>query len=313
MRVLAETYGFKIQAAVSSKALHPAGAIPFVEVDDLRGRRIVSLPFSDYCDPLVGDQAEWERLLPLILRLNAPVKFRGLRAQFVSSDHRLTQTGSALWHGVDLLRPNDEVWANLGNNARQNIRKAQKSGIKIREGRSLNDIMKFYKMHSLLRKIKYRMFAQPIRFFEIMYSIFSADSRIFTLIAEQDSVPIAGILFLINDDTLYYKFNASIDTSLRPNDLLVWAGITAGQAFGLKRLDFGVSDLQQPGLVRFKRKFATEEQTVFHMNWFPNEHSDPRADEAGRLLGQLTSTLTSAETDLRITQAVGDLVYRYFC
>src|SRR5207245_10062651 len=73
---------------------------------------------------------------------------------------------------------------------------------------------------------------------------------------------LAGDFFLQWKDTLYYKFHASLpsDLSHRPNDLLVWEGIRCGKATGFDFLDFGLSDFAQEGLVRYKRKFGTEEK-----------------------------------------------------
>ena len=311
--VIENTYGFKVQASTLSRVGRIQAAILFVEVDDIRGRRVLSLPFSDYCDPLVDTLQTWEALLTPILKLGAPVRFRTLRSELPISDARLTQTGSSMWHGVDLNRSEEQIWASLRDNARQNIRKAERSGVTIREGRKLDDVQTFYRMHANLRKTKYRMFAQPFSFFENIHAAFSSGDRLLVLLAEQDGMAIAGILFLIHEGTLYYKFNASTETALRPNDLLVWTGMKIGRQSGLSRFDFGVSDIEQPGLVRFKRKFATEERTVTYTTWMPPDHHDRRADEAGRLLGQITDALTSPDVDSSVTRSVGDIVYRHFC
>src|SRR2546430_8724635 len=36
----------------------PISGIPFFRISDMLGKRIVTLPFSDYCDPLVSDRSE---------------------------------------------------------------------------------------------------------------------------------------------------------------------------------------------------------------------------------------------------------------
>jgi CelD/BcsL family acetyltransferase involved in cellulose biosynthesis len=311
--VIEDTYGFKVKASTLVCDGQVRAAILFTEVDDIRGRRVISLPFSDYCDPLVNSSATWQALLTPVLDLGVPVRFRTLRSDLPACDPRLYRTGSSFWHGVDLSRPEEQIWTSLRDNARQNIRKAERSDVTIREGRTLEDVRTFYRMHSNLRKTKYRMFAQPFSFFENIHAAFSSDDRVLVLLAEQNGVAIAGILFLVHEGTLYYKFNASTETALRPNDLLIWTGMKIGQRFGLSRLDFGVSDTDQPGLVRFKRKFATEERTVAYMTWIPPDHHDRRAEEVGRLLGQLTNALTSSAVDSSVTRSVGDIVYRYFC
>ena len=52
-RVLESTYGYSVRAAlVIDREGRPVGGIPFVDLDDLGRRRRMSLPFSDFCDPL---------------------------------------------------------------------------------------------------------------------------------------------------------------------------------------------------------------------------------------------------------------------
>ena len=86
-----------------------------------------------------------------------------------------------------------------------------------------------------------------------------------------------------------------------------------GHAQGLARLDFGVSDIDQPGLVRYKAKFATEEGRVRRLEWQAPGQVDRRGDEAGRMLGRLTQLLTEPGVPDEVARAAGDELYRFFC
>jgi CelD/BcsL family acetyltransferase involved in cellulose biosynthesis len=313
IEALSATYGVQVQASILQRGGSTTAAILFCEIDDLRGRRVISLPFSDYVDPLVDDEEDWNRLVAPLLDKGVPVRFRSLRSAVPLTDRRFTRSGTALWHATDLTRPEDEIWSGLQNSARQNIRKAQRHGVVVRQGRTLDDLRIFYRMHCHVRKSKYRLFAQPFSFFENLHAAFAPDDRIFVVLAEIDGAAVGGILFLVHGDTLYYKFNASTEAILRPNDLLVWTGMQLGRARGLSRLDFGLSDPGQPGLVRFKQKFATEERTISLLQSIPPGYADERAEAAGRVLQRLTAILTSSETPDDVTLAVGDELYRYFC
>ena len=310
---VAGTYGFAIQASLLEGG-HGAGeAILFCEVEDVRGRRVLSLPFCDYVDPFVNSKAAWDDAVSPILSLNAQTRFRVLHNQFAVEDSRFESRSSALWHAADLSLATEELWANLGGSAQQNIRRAERHGVVIHEGRTLDDLRSFYELHFQVRKRKYRMFTQPFALFERIHENFAKDDRIVTLLAKVDGVPVAGILFLVAGDTLYYKFNASTDLAFRPNDLLIWNGMLLGKRLRLVRLDFGLSDLAQPGLVRFKQKFATEERPIVELRWSPPGAPDLRAQETGRLLGKLTETLTQSDVPDAVTRAAGDQLYRYFC
>jgi len=312
IEALARTYGFTISASISP-GRDGGNGILFSRVSDLRGDRIVCLPFSDYCDPLVEDAETWNELVAPILSFGLPVTFRCLRNELAVEDPRLATVGHGMWHGIDLTRTEDELWAGLSGSARQNIRKAQRGGVVVRETRSLDDIRTFHRMHLRLRKSKYRLLAQPLALFENLHDLFAPGERITVLLAEVDGEAVAGILLLEWGGTLYYKFNASTDPTLCPNDLLAWEGIRLGRRRGLRSLDFGNSDFVQPGLIRYKRKYATEERLITFLRWRPDGYADPRGEQASRTLGRLTQLLTAPEVPDDITGAGGEELYRYFC
>lgn len=54
----------------------PQRLIAFSEIDDFVGRRIVSLPFSDACDPLVKSSAAWRQFLVALQSKGVPVASR---------------------------------------------------------------------------------------------------------------------------------------------------------------------------------------------------------------------------------------------
>src|SRR4051794_29712742 len=63
LRAVAEAYDFTIRAYLALDGTgSPVGGVPFCELDDIVGRRVVCLPFSDACDPL-AESADVGRLL----------------------------------------------------------------------------------------------------------------------------------------------------------------------------------------------------------------------------------------------------------
>jgi CelD/BcsL family acetyltransferase involved in cellulose biosynthesis len=313
IEAVARAYGLAMSASVRVRSGAVAAGIPFAHVRDIRGDRIVSLPFSDYCDPLVDDDEAWRDLVGPLLAYDSPVTLRCLRNTVPVEDTRFQTSLRGLWHGVDLTRTEDDLWSDLDGSARQNVRKARRSGVTIREGRTLNDVRIFHDMHCRLRKTKHRLLAQPLAFFETLHELFSPTDGLTVLLAECGGQVVAGILFLEWGGTLYYKFNASVDQRHCPNDLLAWEGIRMGRRRGLTRFDFGLSDVEQPGLVRYKRKFATEESCIRLLQWRPQGYSDPRAEQASQMLGRVTSLFTDPAVPDDIARAAGNELYRYFC
>jgi hypothetical protein len=278
----------------------------------VRGERIVSLPFCDYTDPLVDDAATYEALVAPLIAKGRPLTTRWLRSTVPRSAGALQPTGAARWHGVALEASDEERWAALGGSARRNVRAAERAGLAVRESSAMVDLEAFHAMHRHVRRTKYRLLAQPLALFANLREAFGDDGCT-VLLAEHDGEPVAGILFLRWRDTWYYKFNASVDLRHRPNDLLAWQGTVRGRRRGLRLLDFGLSDADQEGLVRYKAKYATAEADIVALSHRPEGWSDPRGDETGRLLGEMTRLLTEPSVPDDITTRAGDLLYRYFC
>jgi CelD/BcsL family acetyltransferase involved in cellulose biosynthesis len=312
-RAVAETYGFTPWAAARMVRGRMTDALLFTPVSDLRGERLICGPFCDYCDPLVDDAASWQDLAAQLLAWRVPIILRCLSSDLPGEDSPFRENGRTAWHCVDLTRPEEALWQGFEGSARQNVRKAQRNGVMVREGRSLEDVRIFYDMHCSVRKSKYRLLPQPFAFFERIHAYFAPDDRLTVLLAEVDGQAVAGIFFLQWSGTLYYKFNASIWREHCPNDLLVWEGIRMGRRRGLRKLDFGCSDYEQPGLLRYKRKFATEERVIRRFRWEPGAYVDARADEANSLLGRMTDLLTDPAVPDSITRRAGDVFYGLFC
>ena len=313
IEALARTYDFEILASASISQGKAENAILFSRVSDLRGDRIICLPFSDYCDPLVEDARSWNELIEPILAFGLPVTLRCLRNELPVNDTRFTIVRRAMWHGVDLARSEEELWAGFSGSARQNVRKAKSNGVVVREERSLEAVRVFYRMHVQLRKSKYRLLAQPVAFFENLHQLFAPSERLTVLIAEVRGESVAGIFFLQWRNILYYKFNASVESTLGANDLLMWEGIRLGCRRGLARLDFGLSDPGQPGLIRFKRKYATHEGAISMLRWQPPNHANARSEQIGHTFNRITHLLTDPGVPDEVTAAAGDELYRFFC
>lgn len=312
IEVLKSTYNLSIETSTRNGPEESSSEIKFCEINDARGGRIVSLPFCDYCDPQVSNFANWQALVEPIIARGRPTKFKVLRNSIPLADTRFEHRVHELWHATDLSKTEDELWSDIDESARRNIRKAERNGLTVRVGTTIEDVQTFYEMHVDIRKSKYGLLAQPIEFFENIHRVFSKENEIFVLLAEKDGLPLAGILFLKHEDSLYYKFNASRQTEYRPNDLLVWSGIRFGKERGLKLLDFGISALDQPGLVSFKKKFATEEEPVVQLTWTPQGYTNHQGGKVDELLARITEVLTSADVPPSVGQKASKLLYPFF-
>lgn len=315
MHVLHKTYGFDIRANVLLESSgQPRAGLAYCTIEDMMDPRIASLPFSDFCEPLVAHPDDWSCLVAELLGKQQRITLRCLHNQIPVADKRFAQTGRARWHSVDLQRDEDDIWQGLHGSARRAIKKAQRSNITVRIAQHKHDLRAFFQLHLRVRKYKYRLLAQPYRFFENIWDQFIAPGKGALLLAVHEDEIVGGVLFLEWQNGLYYKFNASNPdcVTLRPNDLVVWEGIRFGQSRGLHFLDFGLSDWDQEGLLQYKRKFATAEKTISMLRYTPEGSPSAREQQLRQLLPLMTDLFVDASVPDYITEKAGDTLYKLF-
>ena len=315
MRVLANTYGFNVQAyLLLDDHEQPVAGLPFCQIEDLKQKRIVTLPFCDYCDPLVSDAAHWHMLVSRVLEEGCTFTIRPLHNDIGLTDERLALANKAKWHGLSLEASEEALWQSLHSSARRAIRKAAQNDVLVRPANSTDDLRAFYELHLDVRKRKYKMLAQPYQFFESIWEQFVATGQGDLLLAYHEDELVAGVLLLVWKDRLYYKFNASTAMQLacRPNDLLLWEAIKHGKAKKLNYFDFGLSDWDQEGLIRYKRKYANDEKTISFLRYAADDSPTVQEEHLYKLLPQLTDLFTDESIPDNITEKAGEILYRCF-
>lgn len=309
-----DTYGFRPEARV---ALGPDGTpiagVAWVHVRDMRGERCISLPFCDRADPVGADPQVWRSLLDGVLVDGVPFALRALEGSVIDADDRFSPVGAAAWHGTVLGDSDDALRRRLSSTVRANIAAARRNEVRVEVRADVEAMRTFHRLHLRLRKDKYRLLAQPIELFDRIWAAFAPTDAIRTVLAFRGDEPVAGAVYIVWNDVLYYKFGASLreHLALRPNELVMWNAMLFGIDRGLRLLDWGLSDLDQPGLVAYKRKWASTERRITY-------HRTPGGAaaheiEAGRVLGQLTSLLTDERVPDDISRRAGEILYRYFC
>ncbi|MCA1836704.1 MAG: GNAT family N-acetyltransferase [Actinobacteria bacterium] len=308
------TYGFIPAASIRlGWDGAPRAGLAWVPISDIRGDRLSSLPFSDRAEPLTDDPADWKALADGVITSAAPLTLRCFHTAVPVTDPRFSQVGAAAWHGTPLDADIDEIRRRLSQHARRNITISEREGVRVAARTDRDAVHHFHELHVQLRKRKYKLLAQPVELFDRIWDAFAANDAIVTMLAHAGDELIAGAVFLTWQNTLYYKFGASRHEHLakRPNDAIFWAGIHWGVQHGAQLVDWGLSDFDQPGLIAYKRKWATEERRIVTLR-AGGEHarSDP---QAGAMLGGLTELLTGESVPDDVTKKAGALLYRYFC
>jgi CelD/BcsL family acetyltransferase involved in cellulose biosynthesis len=309
---VAATYDFVPTARVAlDPDGTPSGGLAWIPVYDIRGPRLVSLPFGDRADPPVRDATTWHALLSCVPMNHGPFTLRCLENSVAVRDSRLHNIGEAAWHATATDVPPETIFAGFDGAVRQNVRAAERRGVRIEIDTSLEAVHRYYRLHTALRKGKYRLLPQPLELFERIWAEFAPRDGIIIVSAYLGDIMIAGKICLVWNDILYYKFGASDTRHLRnrPNEAAAWNAIRWASEQGLRLFDWGLSDLGQPGLVDYKRKWASYEKRIVSLR-IPGT---PTRAEADDLLYNLTALLTEADVPDEVTARAGALLYRHFC
>jgi hypothetical protein len=308
--VLADTYGFTPRAVLALDRDCPVSGMPWCLVDDPGGARVVSLPFSDHCGPI--GTPPFTPLLDDLAGRGLPVRYRQLvdtDAHALDGGDRFRTTGTARWHGVPV---GDDSWSQLADSTRRAVAKARREGVEVVERTDAAFVGEFLRLHTGVRKRKYRLLPQPRSFFASIRTRFGATGDWHALAAVRDGELLAATVYLRHRDTLVYNFNASdpAGVAARPNDLLLWSGIELAARLGCTLVDLGTSDDDQPGLIRFKRGFGAIEREIRTRAAGANPTGD--ADKFLATLGDATRRLTAPEVPDPFTADAGAVLYRYF-
>ncbi len=309
---VAEAYGFGMEAAVVMEGGRPVAGVLYSVLDDCVGKRVVSLPFTDVCDPFAGSGREMGELLAHLQGFGVPVHLRAMECEAAKSAG-VAVAKRARWHRLR-VESAEGVWQGMAPAMRRGVRKAEREGVTVAPLEGPDACERFLALHAGVRKRKYRLLAQPRAFFEAIRGQFEPLGGWLPLGAFHEGRLIAATLYLRWGNVLYYKFNASAEAGLamRPNNLLVWEGAKMAAALGCGVMDLGPSDDDQPGLIRFKQDSGAEAGEVQFLRWTPPGWSDGRGPGVKRLLGELTGLLTEAGVPDEISVRAGALLYRYF-
>ena len=230
----------------------------------LTGNRIISYPFSDYCDPLVSNESELRAVLEALeeSRIDLGAQFFELRC-FKSgnpSDNSAAQP-EYYNHCLSLDGGPDAIFRSFHKSSIQRaVKKAQRLDLEIIAGEDHSHLEAFYRLHIMTRK-KQGVPVQPFRFFENLMNAFTPGNMLTLLLARHQGRFIAGIIMMWFKDTAYFQFGASNDefAHLRANQWLMWKAIQQAQERGYKRFDFGRTSPTNKGLMRYKSQWGTED------------------------------------------------------
>jgi hypothetical protein len=294
LQALQQTYGYESIAFTTSppgSALEDGVVICKVR-SWLTGRRLVSLPFADHCEPLVTSRDAFNAIARHLdgLRRDGAWKYIELRprSDAVGPSQGMTTADQFWFHELDLRFPENTLLRGFHKNSiQQQLHRADRERLTYDDGTSEDLLRTFYQL-LLLTRYRHQLPPQPLDWFRNLGKSFGAAMRI--RVARRDADAVAAILTLRHRDTMIYKYAASDARfhALGGMQMLLWKTIQDARSLGCSILDFGRSDLDNEGLATFKDRWGATRSRIVYRRFAASSSSNPlrryAMDRAKRVL-----------------------------
>ena len=289
-----------------------SGIFPAFYVKNFLNRnKIVSIPFSDYGGPLCVNGIKEEEFISNIINLYANnSKYIEVRCDLNTGSCTICHDYYKK-HILKLSTNPDDIKKRINKKTIQySIRRAKKSGIRIRENNTLEGLKEFYKLNEKTRT-KHGVPAQPFKYFINLYHNMILKNLAYLLLAYDNEKVIAASIFIKFKDTIHYKYNASNPKYLKekkPNHLLTWYAIKNACTNGYKYFDFGRTSPDNYGLMRYKEMWGAE-TICCNYNYYPEIIGITTVKERQIIYKILTNTWK--RLPLFIARGISARLYRY--
>jgi len=235
----------------------------------LTGGRLVSLPFSDHCDPLINNNEELQEISQAVLqdmkrkhwkyiecKLSAEGVPRGFRRseQFYLHKLNLDSDLSKLYDGLHK------------SSTQRKIKRAEREGVVYEEGRSEALLEQFYRLLVMVRR-RHGVPPQPRKWFSNLLNGFA--SHLTVWVASKQGAPVASIITIRFKNSLVYKYGGTDERFFRFGgmQLLLWRAIVDAKQHGLKEVDLGRSDVHETGLSVFKDRLGAVRSYLTYLRY----------------------------------------------
>jgi CelD/BcsL family acetyltransferase involved in cellulose biosynthesis len=311
IKTITETYNYKPQFFVVGNNNSIRAIVPLIIVNShLTGNRAISLPFSDYCEPLIPKDINFNDLFNQILDFSKTrkLKFVELRGGQKHFKDVAASTFDYL-HKLDLKTGEENILKKFSSNTKRNIKKAEREKIVVSISNSYEAIEDFYQMNCVTRK-KHGLPPQPKKFFINLYKNLLEKQKGFTAIANHDGIPIAGAVYFLVGKKAIYKFGASYMEyqNLRANNIVMWTAIKHCINKGYEEFCFGRTEPENEGLRKFKLGWGTTEEVNNTYRYDNRKNSFVSLQT--KTIGAHTRIFTN--TPLPLLKLFGSVLYRHF-
>jgi CelD/BcsL family acetyltransferase involved in cellulose biosynthesis len=304
---LSRTYGYRPIVLTTSGPGALANGLALCQIKNWRSSGLVSLPFSDHCEPLFDRGCELSAVLASVTDEMRRGRVSSLEMRPRSTVLTGLSKGTSYYlQTIDLSRPAEEIFNGFHHSCiRRAIRRAEREGLSCEAGTSERLLSRFYELLRLTRR-RYGVPPQPLAWFRNLIDCLGGGVTIH--VASKDERPIASILTLTFKKTMVYKYGGSDATYHRMGGMpfLFWRAIQAAQAQGIEELDLGRTDVDQPGLITFKDHLGATRTTLTYYACPAGRKGTAHNNPISRAARRVVSHLPDAALDF-----TGRLLYKH--
>jgi len=315
--VLREEYNFTFKIIIDDDAKGNNPLLVFAEIDDIFGKRIISLPFCDYTEPLTKSDCDTLLILEFLKKTHPdfPITIKLHGKMDEAEDLGYKNVRNAVCHRVDLRSDIEGLWNNTNHAFRRGVNKAKKNGLRCEVNNTEDGIKIFHRLLTILRMKKFGILPQPITFYMCFLKHFINKGYGNVWFSYLNDKPIASVIVLNSGKGIYYKMGVS-DTDyldVRPNNLLFWEVMKHGNQMGFEFLDLGLSQLDYVGLIRFKDSLGGIQTSINYYQYIPSDYNIKHEQEIRKLLKNLTGLFLRPQMSIETIEEAGRILYKYFC
>jgi CelD/BcsL family acetyltransferase involved in cellulose biosynthesis len=308
LQALRQTYKYEPVVHTTSRPSEPlANGIVFCRIKSwFTGNRLVSLPFSDHCEPLVGsgeDPGEFANFAD-----SDQWRYIELRPVEGVPDVSPAQNGfresEKFWfHRLDLSPSAEEIFRHFHVDCvRRKIRKAERERV-VHEGGSNPALLESFYRLLLRTRRRHRLPPQPKAWFRNLAKFLPDQIKI--RVASKDGQPIASILTFSYKNKLMFKYGCSDERYHRLGgiQLLLWQAIQEAKEKNYSEFDLGRCEWENTGLRTFKDRWGASSSKLSYWRYQPGRLSADREHQIARKLFSVCPP--------SLLQAAGRSLYRH--
>ncbi|WP_447859200.1 FemAB family XrtA/PEP-CTERM system-associated protein [Nitrospira calida] len=254
--VIRQTYGHEAFYLLATDGSTAKGIFPLVLVKSFLGTSLTSMPFMDYGGICADNQETAQALLDHAMRLMREQQCQVLEIRQALPVIRIgISCADKVSMLLDLSSGIDRLWRSLPAKVRNQVRKAEKSGLTTTTG-GLELLDEFYNVFA----VNMRDLGSPVHsrtFFRRIGTAFGSRMRVILVRHGQSTVGSAVCLFF--KDTMLVPWASSLREHFAkcPNNLLYWEAIQHGCKHGYRTFDFGRSSVGS-GTFEFKKQWGAQ-------------------------------------------------------